>query len=110
MIKETFINLARQYSDNNQLINDCWNEIADCYSGPERHYHSSRHLEILLTQLTMIKNDARDWNAILFTLYYFDIIYNPIKNNNEEKSAAIAALRMQSPGVACKIIEACKGR
>lgn len=108
MIKDTFISLARQYSDDNPLINDLWDEITDHYSGSERHYHSLQHLENLLDQLNMVKDDIKDWNAILFTLYYHDIIYNPLKNDNEEKSAATAALRMQALGVTDKTITACK--
>ena len=45
--------------------------------------------------------------AVLFSLYYHDIIYNPLKTTNEEKSAAFAENRMQMIGVPQMTIENC---
>jgi predicted metal-dependent HD superfamily phosphohydrolase len=89
MLKETFINLLSNYTDNELVINDLWNEVVKNYSSKKRHYHTLNHLENLLNQLTEIKGEIEIWNAVLFTLYYHDIIYNSLKSDNEEKSACI---------------------
>src|SRR5690606_36924476 len=49
-----------------------------------------------------------NWETILFTLYYHDIIYNPLKSDNEEKSAALAEKRMKQISVSFDTINQCK--
>jgi predicted metal-dependent HD superfamily phosphohydrolase len=108
VLKETYIELLKKYSNNSHLINELWNEIAINYSHKKRHYHNSDHLSNLLIQLTKVKNEINNWDTVLFSLYYHDIIYNPLKSDNEERSAALAATRMAQISVPAKIIAHCK--
>ena len=108
LLKETFIELTKNYTENTQLTIDMWNEIEVNYSGKKRHYHTLEHLENLLEQLSEIKDQIKEWNTVLFTLYYHDIIYNPLKNNNEEESSGLAEIRMKSISIPQQIIENCK--
>ena len=55
----------------------------------------------------LIVNNLENWDTVLFSLYYHDIIYNPLKTTNEEKSAAFAENRMQLIGVPQMTIENC---
>lgn len=108
MLKETFIELLRNYTDNYRLTNELWTEIEQHYSGKKRHYHTLQHLNNLLTQLTEFKDKIQNWDTILFTLYYHDIIYNPIKSDNEEKSAELAESRLRQIYAPNEKIELCK--
>ena len=108
MLKETFIRLALTYSDNEFLIRELWLEIETHYSGKKRYYHSLNHLEHLLKQLTALKSGIKDWQVILFTLFYHDVIYDALKPDNEEQSAELAGKRMKQLGVSTELIEACK--
>lgn len=108
MLKQTFTQLAFSYSKNEILIEELWSEIETHYSGKERYYHSLRHLEHLLEQLTTIKSELKDWNTILFTLFYHDAIYDALKSDNEEKSAELAEKRMKELHVPPELIERCK--
>ncbi|MFZ6666184.1 HD domain-containing protein [Peijinzhouia sedimentorum] len=108
MLKETFIGLLRNYTDNDRLAEELWTEIEKNYSGKKRFYHTLKHLENLLAQLTEVKGDIQNWDTILFTLYYHDIIYNATKSNNEEKSAELAEKRLQQISVSNDKIELCK--
>jgi predicted metal-dependent HD superfamily phosphohydrolase len=110
MLKETFINLLSNYTDNKLVINVLWNEVVKNYSSKKRHYHTLNHLENLLNQLTEIKGEIENWNAVLFTLYYHDIIYNSLKSDNEEKSAVLAAQRMKEIAVDQELIELCQNQ
>lgn len=110
MLKDTFIRLLRNYSDNDRLTNELWTEIEKNYSSKKRHYHTLQHLDNLLGQLTEIKDEIRNWNIILFTLYYHDIIYNSLKSDNEEKSAKLAEKRMSKISVPNDNIELCKNQ
>lgn len=108
MLKERFIELLTKYTDNNRLKDELWTEIEKNYSSKKRHYHTFQHLENLLSQLTEVKSEIQNWETILFTLFYHDIIYNSVKSNNEEKSAELAEKRMKQISVSNDKIELCK--
>lgn len=110
MLKETFSNLIRNYSDNLRVTDNLWAEIQTNHSHRKRHYHTLAHLENLLNQLLPIKDRMEDWNTILFTLFYHDVVYNSLKSDNEEKSAELAEVRMQSISVPPQQIDRCKAQ
>lgn len=108
MLKETFIELLTNYTDNSRLINELWIEVEENYSNKKRYYHTLQHLHHLLIQLIEVKNEMQNWETSLFTLYYHDIIYNSLKSDNEEKSAELAEKRMSQIEVSIDKIELCK--
>jgi predicted metal-dependent HD superfamily phosphohydrolase len=110
MLKQTFIELLAKYTNDSYLIDELWNEIKQHYSHKKRHYHALNHLENLLEQLTEIKPMIKDWDVVLFSLYYHDVIYNALKQDNEQKSAELAEKRLKSIGISLKIIEDCKAQ
>src|SRR3989338_1641791 len=107
-LKETFIGLVSNYTSNDGLINELCTEIEKNYSNKKRHYHTLQHLDRLLAELNEVKAQIQDWNTILFTLYYHDIIYKAVKSDNEEQSAELAEKRMQQIRVSNDSIERCK--
>ena len=107
MLKDTFIQLVSKYTTNNIVANELWTEIEQNYSNKNRYYHTLQHLDSLLEQLTEAKNEIQNWDAILFTLYYHDIVYNALKSDNEEKSAALAKMRLSQINVPANTIELC---
>jgi predicted metal-dependent HD superfamily phosphohydrolase len=107
-IKKAFLDLLVNYTGNNNLSKELWVKIEISYSSPQRHYHTLVHLANLLAQLTEVKAEIKDWNTVLFTLYYHDFVYNPLNSDNEEKSAIVASTSMAQISVPDKIIEDCK--
>lgn len=59
---------------------------------PHRFYHNTTHLHDLLQQVEKdFKNgafDEREKEKLALTAFFHDIIYNPARQDNEEKSAA----------------------
>lgn len=110
MLKKTFIELLTIYTDNKNLVNELWTEIEKNYSEKTRYYHTLQHLESLLSELTAIKSEIQHWEAILFSLYYHDIIYDARKSDNEEKSAELAEKGMRQIAVPKAIIERSKNQ
>lgn len=97
MLRETFIQFISEYKKNKGEV--YWEEIAEHYSANTRHYHNLLHLADLLKHLSTIKSSVKNWHAVLFCLYYHDIVYDPLKSDNEEQSAGIAKQRMEGLGV-----------
>lgn len=108
MLKDLFAELLRNYTKDDNRIIAYWAEIEKNYSGKGRYYHTLQHLDHLLNQLITVKSEIKDWNVVLFTLYYHDIIYNSRKSDNEEKSAELAEERMKQISVPAEVIELCK--
>lgn len=105
MLKETFIQLLRRYSSDINLVHKYWHELEEAYSQKGRHYHTLAHLENMLVELNDIKANIQDWDAILFSLYYHDAVYNVLKSDNEEQSAELAQKRLKAIDVPNHIID-----
>lgn len=107
ILKKTLVGLLKNYSKDEQLIASLWREIEAYYGDTLRHYHTLDHLENLLLELTAVKEKIKNWEALLFTLYYHDIIYDVSKQNNEEESAYLAVKRMKEIAVPDDLITLC---
>lgn len=85
--------LLRITSDKS-IVEKYWTEIKTCYSESNRFYHNIHHLNNFIEQLLPIKDQIEDWTTMIFSIAYHDIIYNTLKQDNEEKSAALADERL----------------
>lgn len=94
MIEALYLELLNGYEVTSSKASELWHELENNYSKRNRHYHNLQHLADLMGQLTPLKSKIEDWNVIMFTLFYHDVIYNATKNDNEEKSAELAQKRM----------------
>ncbi len=108
-LQQSFLQLVTPYSTTIHA-QKLWAELAIAYTTQERHYHTLTHLKNLLDQLLQVKTEIADWNTILFTLFYHDIIYNPLKNDNEDQSAQLAVQRMRELNLPPSTIEKCRGQ
>ncbi len=106
-LKKLYISLCQNYSSDLALADDLWKEIENNYSSPARHYHSLTHLNHLLGELSTVRADLNNWDCILFTLFYHDVIYNPLQKNNEAASAEFAKKDLQLLSVPEALINRC---
>lgn len=94
MFENIFKTELANITKDNSLIDKLWEEIKRQYSRRGRHYHSLTHLDNLLNELLSIRDKISDWQTLVLSIAYHDIIYNTLKTNNEEKSAEIACQRL----------------
>jgi predicted metal-dependent HD superfamily phosphohydrolase len=99
-LKTRFHELCAKYSDDTNLIRSYWNEIEESYASKNRFYHNLTHLENMIEELGVVKNDISDFDAILFSVFYHDIVYKATANDNEEKSAEKAKTDLQKLNLA----------
>ena len=108
-VQKTVLQLITSYSSESDA-NKLWEEIEKAYTDKHRHYHNLSHLESLLIQLDQVKTKIEEWDTVLFTLFYHDIVYNPLANDNEEQSAIIAEKRMRALRIPLNTIENCRAQ
>lgn len=91
-----------------QQIELLWQHLAVRYSEPQRAYHTLTHIEQLLGQFDSIKSFLSEPDTIALALYYHDIVYDPTRSDNEQKSAeyAVDALSPYFSSTQCQDIYA----
>ena len=107
MLNQVFTELTTKYTDNTSLSEMLWKEIEQNYSHKSRHYHNLKHLESLLSELNSVKDQIRDWDVVLSSLFYHDSIYSVTASDNEEKSAELAKVRLQQLSFPSDKIQEC---
>lgn len=108
MLKETFTDLAKGYSDDLEQVDRLWEELVSFYTNEHRYYHSLSHLENVFLRLKEIRELISDWDVILFSLFYHDIIYDVEKSDNEEQSANLAERRLSQLQIPVARIQKCR--
>lgn len=93
-MQDLFTQLISGYTCDQQLAARLWKEVETHYSHPNRYYHTLAHVEHMYQQLAACREQIEDWDTVLFSLFYHDIIYNPLQSDNEEQSAALAEQRL----------------
>lgn len=90
MFKTAFIQIVQDYNSDQLFTERLWYDITLQYLTKNRHYHNLNHLEHLYQLLITIKEKIHDWDTLIFSIAYHDIIYNVRRNDNEEQSATYA--------------------
>jgi predicted metal-dependent HD superfamily phosphohydrolase len=99
MLKEIFNSLLKDFTSDQQTIESLWREIEKRYNERGRYYHNLVHLENLYKELMEVKSLVKYWDVILFSLFYHDIIYNTLRQDNEGESALFAQNALRSLNV-----------
>tara|TARA_R110002051_G_scaffold50231_1_gene97363 strand:+ start:67 stop:738 length:672 start_codon:yes stop_codon:yes gene_type:complete len=73
-----------------------WQSIFVRYGEPQRAYHTLSHIEQLLVQFDSIRHHLTAPYIVALALYYHDVIYNPTRADNEQKSAEYAVDTLSS--------------
>ena len=107
-MSEQFLETVQQFSNNKEIAAKLWRELEEKYSPSTRHYHTIDHLDHVLRQLSPLRNAFKNWHVIVFAVAYHDAIYKPLRNDNEEKSAVLAAERLKNIGVPQEYLSKCR--
>lgn len=65
-------------------------ELEQRHSGPERGYHSWRHPVALMALLDEVRGQLADPLAVECAIVLHDAVYDPVRSDNERRSAALA--------------------
>jgi predicted metal-dependent HD superfamily phosphohydrolase len=89
MLLQEFTTLVWRHTTNSQLAARLWKEVEEAYTRQERYYHTLSHLEQMFKALSPFQSVVEDWDTLLFSLFYHDIVYqaSPTAESNEALSA-----------------------
>ena len=67
-----------------------WAAVLDAWSQPHRRYHDLTHLAAVLGIAGELAQHAADPGAVALAAWYHDVVYDPLRADNEEVSAGRA--------------------
>lgn len=105
-IEPTFRSLVTPYAPDR--ADSLWDEIRTAYTARGRHYHTLPHLAHMIAGLQAVKPQVRDWDTLLFSVFYHDIVYDAASKKNEARSADIAEKRLRGIGYPETSIAKCR--
>lgn len=91
--------LSGNYSSDQKQIRGFWQELKAAYDADDRYYHNLSHLTAMCKLALQYKSELNDLDAVLFSIFYHDIVYRPGRKNNEQQSAEIAKMRLTAMDV-----------
>lgn len=104
-LQPVWMQLAGAYSADEKLAVDLWHEIETAYSAPGRHYHNLDHIRHMHLLAVEYQHLLKEPDAVLFAIFYHDIIYRPGRSTNEKKSADLAARRLRALSVPAEVTD-----
>src|SRR4051812_6609799 len=80
--------------------------VLKAYGEPTRHYHNVRHIAQCLRELPPVWSNCRRPHAVSVALIFHDVVYDPTRDDNEERSADWAGRVLAERGAAAGFVEA----
>jgi predicted metal-dependent HD superfamily phosphohydrolase len=108
MLRQIFTELVSNYNSEQELAGELWFELETEYSDQSRHYHTLEHVSHLIHELDLAKPKIKDWDSVVFAIFYHDIVYNGVSSENEQKSSILATRRLQQIGFPADRVLICK--
>jgi predicted metal-dependent HD superfamily phosphohydrolase len=74
-------------------------ELRKRYAEPHRAYHTQVHIDAMLRWMRELEPHIVDLEVFEWAVWYHDAVYEPMRSDNEEKSADLARLELASIGL-----------
>jgi predicted metal-dependent HD superfamily phosphohydrolase len=89
-LKTAWMELAGKFSDKETLNDRFFAEFQKQYTHPNRYYHNLTHVGKMLQAVERYAGQLEDADAVRFAVWFHDVVYQPIRSDNEAKSAELA--------------------
>lgn len=87
MLEHYFKNEIRAITRDCSTAGIFWKDIEEQYTQNGRYYHTVSHLDQVLKELLPVRKQIEDWQTLIFSIAYHDVVYEAGRQNNEEESA-----------------------
>lgn len=85
--------LPKQYDQT--LGDQLFNKLFKNYHSRKRHYHNAEHIINMLKLSDLYAVHLQQKDVVDLAIFYHDVIYNPLRKDNEERSARRAARELK---------------
>ncbi|MBX3058184.1 MAG: hypothetical protein KF770_17110 [Anaerolineae bacterium] len=82
--------LTRELAVGEEAAQAVFAELVAQYEGNGRAYHNLTHVRQVLTSAMELADEAVDWTAVQFAIWFHDVVYVPGAPDNEAQSAHFA--------------------
>jgi predicted metal-dependent HD superfamily phosphohydrolase len=79
--------------------------LKERYAEPHRAYHNQTHIDAMLRWAHEVQTSIIDVEVFEWAVWYHDAIYEPMRSDNEEKSALLAIRDLTALGLQSSKIE-----
>lgn len=90
-LKEQWMELVAHYTSDTTLKETLFQTIYEKYSEKNRFYHNLSHVQALLNLYASLQDKIENPDAVQFSIWFHDAVYNTERNDNEEESARFAS-------------------
>ena len=106
-LKTVWETLVTAFPNASKFSERYWATIANHYQGRNRAYHNLDHISAMLNQLSRFEKQLEDAECLKLSIFYHDIIYNPLRKDNEYQSARLAKDHLAKLGFELTKINRC---
>ncbi|MBR9860043.1 hypothetical protein GYB22_04725 [bacterium] len=89
-LERTFIGACYNFTQDSKVIDELWRDLQKSYSDKDRHYHTLDHIKALCELFMEYRQIPHKHNLLLLSVFYHDVVYQPLKKENEFQSAKFA--------------------
>lgn len=77
-----------------------WDHVEAAMQAPGRHYHNLDHLDAMIRMAERLRFDRLPfWRDLVAAVLFHDLIYDPTRSDNEERSADAARAMLSGAGL-----------
>ena len=106
-LKVSWAKLIGQFTNDEQLITNSWQQIEQHYTEKNRTYHNLTHINNMLEEAAKFDEKITDKPVLLLAIWFHDIIYNSMSKTNEKDSAELAKKILSQTNLSPKRIQKC---
>src|SRR5688572_27275122 len=95
----TWCRIFGRYSNDTVLAKKLFAELFKKYASLNRYYHNFDHIKSLLGFYDQYGGMLQNREAVGFSIFYHDFVYNIFRRDNEHRSAIVAEKKLRMAGL-----------
>jgi len=98
MLHDKWLQLHANLDVDTSLVTYQYEYLTMMYSGEQRTYHNLSHITQMIMLCEEFGAHLQDPDVVLFSIFFHDLVYNPLMKNNEADSAEAAERYLRQIG------------
>ncbi len=87
MLQDEWTKLCSALGVDAAYAGQLWTHLAEAYGEPPRHYHTLDHITAVIADADRLRDRFARPDIALLALFFHDIVYDPVRRDNEARSA-----------------------